>query len=227
MIVDINTNMVYICNMIFYLCPYVAMLLHDLSDKFIDKIKTLLNLITTILLGTATLFSTYKLLTLGYVTNGQWAEIFGFIPPYLALFYCLGAILTVYLFYSRGYTYYRSTYLGFILTYISSFYWELPENIYWQLKRGYHPTILFVLLAAFPYIWLNKNLGWVKNKQNVILVLLGLATTTYGVLTMPSGIYITYSGVLYFLFCRAVCLLVLIKIFIFNHEAGKNERQLV
>ena len=151
--------------------------------------------------------------------------MFGFIPAYLALFYSISVVLCVYVLYKKGHSYYHSLLLGFLIAYVSSFYWELPENIFWQLKRGYHPAIIFVVLGVFPYIWLDKRLGWEKNRRNIFLVILGWMSTTIGVLTMESNVYTTPTGGVYFLFCRVVCLLVLIRIFITNRSSCSESDQ--
>jgi len=214
-------NQVLLLNLAFYLCPYVAMIFHDLSPQISDRLKHTLNQVFTFLLGVGILFSIGQLLILRYYEDGVWAEILGFIPPYLAAFYSLSVALCVYALYKKGPSYYHSLSLGFIIAYVSSFYWELPENIFWQLKRGYHPTIIFVLLGVFPYIWLDKKLGWERSLTNILLVLLGWAVTLYGVMTMESNIYTTPTGGIYFLFCRVVCLSILIKIFILDRGCNR------
>lgn len=215
-------NQVLLLNLVFYLCPYVAMLMYDISSRLSERTTRSLSAVLSLglaitFLYSLTLFAIYKF------RYGRDIILFRYVPAYLVVFYAVSTMVCMTSLYLKGHTYYNSLIFGFLVAYISSFYWELPENIFWQIKRGYHPTILFVLVTAFPYIWLNKNLGWKKNKKNLILVLLGLATTTYGVLTMPSGIYTTTSGTIYFLFCRAVCLMVMIKIFIFDQGRNKSE----
>lgn len=204
------------CNLLFYLCPYVAMALYDLSSKTPERFKYILARIFSLLLIIGISASFISFLLLGYHQEGQFVAIFGFIPPYLALFYSISVALCVYVLYKKGHPYYHSLLLGFLMAYVSSFYWEIPENIFWQLKRGYHPAIIFSLLGVFPYIWLDKKLGWKKDRRNILLVMLGWMSTTIGVLTMKSNVYATPTEGIYFLFCRAVCLLVLIRVFVIN-----------
>ena len=212
---------VFFCNLLFYLSPYVAMILYDLSSRIPGKIKTVLSKVFGIVLGLAFLLSAIEFLILGYVNGNGFIALFdSFIPTYLALFYAVSTIFCVVILYLEGHSIYHSFLFGFLISYVNSFYWEVPENIYWQLVRGYHPAIIFVLLGAFPYIWLDKKLGWKKNRRNVLLVLLGWVTTTLGVLTLKSNIYTSPTEALYFLFCRGVCLLVLIKIFLSGQELG-------
>lgn len=213
---------IFFCNLLFYLSPYVVMALYDLSPKTPVRFKHILERTFSFLLLIGTSLFFVLLLLSGYPGD----DMLGFISPYLALFYTISVALCVYSLYKRGHSYYHSILLGFLIAYVSSFYWEVPENIFWQLKRGYHPTIIFVLLGAFPYIWLDKKLGWEKSKRNVLLVMLGWVCTTIGVLTMESSIYTTPAGGVYFLFCRVVCLLVLIKIFVTNRGNGGGSDQL-
>ena len=213
--------LVFLCNLLFYLSPYVAMALYDFSTKTPEYFKHILVNTFSLLLITGASVSFVFLLLLGYPGD----PMFGFIPAYLALFYSISVVLCVYVLYKKGHSYYHSLLLGFLIAYVSSFYWELPENIFWQLKRGYHPAIIFVVLGVFPYIWLDKRLGWEKNRRNIFLVILGWMSTTIGVLTMESNVYTTPTGGVYFLFCRVVCLLVLIRIFITNRSSCSESDQ--
>lgn len=188
------------------------MIMYDVSSHLPEKVKHTFRIVVSIGLVTALLYALSQFMKLGMKHSSNEC-LFGYIPAYLAIFYSASVLICVIVLYLKGYSYYNSLIFGFLISYISSFYWELPENIFWQLKRGYHPAIIFVLLGVFPYIWLDKKLGWKKTYKNIFLVLLGWAATTYGVLTMESNIYTTYTGTIYFLFCRVVCLIILINIF--------------
>lgn len=220
-------NMVLICNLIFYFSPYIPMSLYDLRNRTPDWLKWCINGLGTILLMNVTCISLIGLFYYGYVRDGKFVILFDFIPTYLLVFYTLSGLISILSLYIAGQSCYDSLLLGFLIAYVNSFYWELPENIFWQLKRGYHPAIIFTVLGAFPYIWLNKKLGWEKSKKNYLLVLLGWATTTFGVLTMESNVYTTPTGALYFLFCRIVCLLILIKIFVVKDVVELNPKKWV
>ena len=189
------------------------MVLYDLRSHFSERSKSVIGKTYVFSVFMGLLLSVYFLLVLGYYENGTFVTVYGALPIYLAIFYLASCLLVTLFLHSKGYGIFESSVFGFLIAYVSSFYWEIPENIYWQIVRGYHPAILFVLIGAFPYIWLDKKLGWKKNMNNILLVLLGWASTTFGVLTMESNIYTTPSGGIYFLFCRVVCLLVLIRIF--------------
>ena len=208
-------NLVLICNLVFYISPYVVMILYDLRDKIPNKLKKFTGNAGIVFLVCGSIYSVVSLAYYGYTKNGNYVTVFnGFIPTYLLTFYILSVLVTVVACYITNRGWYESLHLGFLISYVASFYWEVPENIFWQIKRGYHPAILLAMLGAFPYIWLNKKIGWEKTRKNISLVLLGWSTTTLGVLTLESNVYTTPIGGLYFLFCRVVCLLVLIKIFI-------------
>jgi len=192
------------------------MMLYELRDNIPSRLKRHVGNIGILLFVIMFAFSTGLLAYHGYVKDGEFTELFNFIPIYLLLFYALGGLITILAFYVTNRSRYDSLLLGFLVAYVASFYWEIPENIFWQLKRGYHPALLLVLLGVFPYIWLDKRLGWKRSRGNILLVLLGWASTTFGVLITPSNIYTTSFGVLYFLFCRVLCLLVLVKVFILD-----------
>lgn len=215
-------NPILIYNLFFYLSPYVAMILYDFSTRTSNRSKTTISIVLSIVLGSTFIYSLVQFFILGYTKNGEFVTLFGVIPPYLVLFYTSSVILCIIILYLDGHPYYHSLFFGFLIPYISSFYWEIPENIFWQLKRGYHPTIIFILLGVFPYIWLDKKLGWERSRTNILLILLGWAVTLYGVMTMESNIYTTPAGGLYFLFSRVVGLSILIKIFVLDVSVKDN-----
>lgn len=206
-------NLVLICNLIFYISPYIVMVLYNLKDKIPSRAKTVIKISGFVIVLVTFSLSSMYLIWRGYTTGGEYVTVFGYMPTYLLVFYSFSAIIGILAFYIVGYSSYDSLQLGFILAYVVSFYWEIPENIFWQLRRGYHPAMILALLGVFPYIWLDKTIGWYRNKKNVALILAGWATTTLGVLTLKSNIYTGPMEALYFLLCRAVGLLILIKIF--------------
>lgn len=215
-------NIVYIRNMVFFLSPYLFMALFDLSPKLPVKLKKLFFIsfwIGYLVILLPTLYITF---TKGFIIPNLAESKFLTIPTYLIIFYLFSILVceTTY-FLSHGKDpWVRPICFGFLLSYVNSFYWEVPENIFWQIKWGYHPAIIFTVLGAFPYIWLNNRIGWKKTPQNILLVLFGLSTTTFGVLTMPSNIYTNVFGIWYFLFCHIVCLWVLLVIFIWKSPGG-------
>jgi len=220
-------NTVLICNMAFYLSPYVVMMTYDLRDRIPSKLKKFVSNVGMVFLISTFIYSVISLIHYGYTKNGGYVTFGGFIPTYLLTFYVLSVLISVLACYMTSYSLYESLHLGFLISYVTSFYWEVPENIFWQIKRGYHPAILLAMLGAFPYIWLNKKIGWEKNRKNMSLILFGWATTTLGVLTLKSNVYTTPTGGLYFLGCRAVCLLILVKIFVLKDIVEINPIRLL
>lgn len=211
-------------NLLFYLCPYIPMLLYDLRNRTPKWVKGVVGSVFWFFAINTTMISIGFLMAFGFQKGGIFTIVGGFIPAYLLLFYGVSVLFCLLILYFEGHTHYNSILFSILLVYVNSFYWEIPENIFWQIKRGYHPAIIFPVLGVFPYIWLNKTLKWKKNKLNIALVLVGWATTTYGVLTMKSNIYTTPSGAMYFLFCRIVCQLVLLKIFLSGSKLGGMQR---
>jgi hypothetical protein len=215
---ETDPTIITILNILYYMFPYVIMILYDLSPKTPERVKNILTKIGSLSLLAGVFISCVSLVLFGYYKDGQFVAILGFMPPYLAIYYSVGLLFCAWVIFTRGYSWYHSLLLGSVLTYVSSFYWEIPENVYWLLVRGFSPVVIFILLGAFPYIWLDKKLGWKKSRRNVLLVLLGWVVTTYGVLTMESNIFTTPLGGLYFLFCRVICLAALVKVFILDKE---------
>jgi len=210
-----------ILNLLYYLFPYIVMVFYGLSTRMSRRVKVWLTMSMSAALLVGVWLSGSFLLLFGYYKDNMPVAIFGYMPPYLALFYSAGTLFCAYILSSKSYSWYNSMLLGSLITYVSSFYWEIPENIYWQFVRGYHPAILLVVLGAFPYIWLDKHLKWKKTRGNLLLILFGWLTTTVGVFITPSNIYTTALGGIYFLFCRIACLLVLVKVFVLDKEGKK------
>lgn len=210
-------NPVYYLNIIFYLGPYLFMIFHDLFSTIPYKTKQYLNgaipLITAILC-----FS--SLLIIGATSKGL-VEMASFIPNYLLIYYLIILMTTIFVFIHYKYPGFKGTIYSFILVYISTFFWEIPENIYWQLKRGFHPTLIFTLLGVFPYIWLDKKLPWRKSTKNILLLSTVWMATLFGVFLYPSSIDCQWQPYLhpcaiFFLICRALAWFMLIYVFVID-----------
>lgn len=217
-------NWILVYNLAFYLCPYIFMILYDLRDKTPDRLKNIMTSIFWIAIFASTVISIGYILAFGTYNEGIFTIVGGFIPAYLLLFYSASILFCITILYFEGHQDYQAILFSLVLVYVNSFYWEIPENIFWQFKRGFHMAIVFPLIGVFPYIWLTKKMKLRYNKETIILLLAGWIPTTYGVLTMKSNIYTTASGAIYFLFCRVVCQIVLLKIFLSSSKLGGIER---
>ena len=212
-------------NLAFYLSPYVVMALYDLSPRIPPRLKRIATALVNSFFITATAWLSYKLIRCGWVagdnTYVRAIHIFP-VPTYLCFFYAVCYLFGTSTLTRYGFSAYEATLLSMLMNYVNSFYWEVPENVYWQLVRGYHPAIIFTVLGAFPYIWLSKRLKPKWNKRNIVLVLCGWATTTFGVLNFQSGIYTLPPGAMYFLLCRAVCFIILLEVFTHRSDAPRD-----
>lgn len=201
----------------FYLVPYVFMAFYKLSDRLPRKINhiILLSIISAYLY--ILISTTYVLVTQGFRFQ-RLSIVFGWTPTYLSLFYLASWTLTAFSFIMqvKDISILKAVSAGFLISYLNSFYWELPENIYWQIKRGYHPAIIFVVLGAFTYVFLNNELGWEKKRENYLLIGLGWLSTTIGVLIFPSGLQTIGLGLFYFLLCRLFCHWILTILFVWK-----------
>lgn len=207
-------NSINILNLAFYLLPFLVMGIDHYAHKIPSRIQQLVFILFCCILGIA--FSYTLFMPLAIILN--------FIPSYLFCYYS-GTFLVTGILHNilNRSNQLQSITRSFLIVYFSSFFWEFPENIYWQTRHGFNPIILsFSLLSCFSYIYLNNTIGWKKTRTNYILMLSSWGFTIIGVLTLPSSVHCRWLPYLhpcaiYFVFCRFTALLVLIKIFILDH----------
>ncbi len=209
-------NPVYILNLVFYLLPFVVMIVDHYAYKVTSKIQKLMYL----------LFCTIFTVVFIYSLTLPLSQLFSYMPSYLFTFYVFALLITAIIHnLLNSSNPLHSITRSFLIVYFSSFYWEVPENIYWQIKLGFNPIIsAFFLLSCFSFIYLKNTAGWKKTRANYALLLTSWVVTALGVsvFTLPSSTYCDWRPYLhpcaqYFVFCRIVSVIVLIKIFILDH----------
>ena len=207
-------NLINILNLMFYLTPFLVMFIDHFAYKIPSRIQQLVFILFCCTMGGA----------FGYTLLMPLTLLFNYIPSYLFCYYSGTFFVTGILhnILNRSYQL-RSITQSFLIVYFSSFFWEIPENIYWQIKGGLKPVILaFCILSWYSFIYLQNTVGWKKTRANYILLITSWMITIIGVFTLPSSVYCRWLPYLhpcaiYFVFCRVVALAVLIKIFIIDH----------
>lgn len=218
-------NKLQIINLLFYIAPYIAMIFYDLSKRIP---KTIQDLILLIYLGFSGFILMYAL------PINKWL-IYKFIPSYLLFFYvgswtviCL--ILLTLKQQNESIDEIKAITVAFIIVYTASFFWEVPENIYWLMKRGWHSAVLLHLLGAFPYIWLDGRRKWKKNLSNLSFLALSWGVTALGLFMFQASMHMVYHPsswapnltliAWYFLICRIIAVLTLSMWFVWGSPQG-------
>jgi len=214
-------NKLQVINILFYISPYLAMIVHDMSKHIPESIQ---NSLLLIYLGGSGFLLMYAL------PINKWL-IYKFIPSYLLFFYvfCWTGLCIILLTLKGNNAQInglKAITISFLIMYVSSFFWEIPENIYWLIKRGWHSAILLHLLGAFPYIWLDGRRKWKKNPSNLSFLALSWGFTALGLLIFQSSMHMVYHPsswapnltliAWYFLICRVMAVLTLSMWFVWG-----------
>jgi len=214
-------NKLFIINILFYVSPYLAMILHDMS-RYIPKI--IREGVFLLYLGFIGFICFYS-----FPLN-KWL-IYKFIPSYLLFFYVASWAGVCFIIMSQRARFkslnpVKAITMSFLIIYTASFFWEVPENLYWLVKRGWHSAVLLHILGVFPYIWLDGRRKWKKTKGNLFLMGLAWGVTGLGLLLFQSSMGMVYDPsswsprlsliAWYFLGCRVLSVVVLTIIFVYG-----------
>lgn len=214
-------NKLFIINILFYVSPYLAMILHDMSRHIPKIIREGMLLLYLGFVGFVCMYA--------FPVN-KWL-IYKFIPSYLLFFYVASwggvcCIIMAQRSLFKTINPVKAITMSFLIIYTASFFWEVPENLYWLIKRGWHSAVLLHILGTFPYIWLDGRRKWKKTKENLSLIVLAWGTTVLGLLLFQSSMGMVYDPsswspglspiVWYFLGCRVVAVFVLTVLFVWG-----------
>jgi len=219
-------NIINTLNLMFYLTPFVVMGVDRFASKVSMKMQISLYALFCITFSVVSAYTLFMPLT----------YLFSYIPSYLFAYYTTTFLITTVIHNTLNPIQpLRSITRAFLITYFSSFYWEFPENIYWQIKLGFNPIITaFCLFGCFSFIYLKNTVGWKKTTTNYALLLTSWVVTALGVgiFILPSSAHCDWRPYLhpcaqYYVFCRIVSVVVLIKIFILDHYLPSAVRQII
>lgn len=188
-----------IFSLVFWLIPYIAMIIYQLDPP---KKKMM-----------------WVLLGFGIIVGGFFIQHFRYGDKLmlrglhiLMLLYC-GMWIVSYRWYRKWLSFSRSLSVGFVLSYVVSFYWEISINVYDLWRKGLHGSLPGHVLGLFPLVWLLRRvkvqLGW----KNICSIFLGMVPTMVGVMIagdLSLNIPLISSRFGYLLFCRMwgyVCML--------------------
>jgi len=186
-----NIPIFQIFSLVFWLIPYIAMIVYQL-DPPREKMM-------------------WALLGFGIVVGGFFIYHFSYEGGLLLrglhvlMLLYIGMWIVSYRHYRKWLSFSRALSVGFVLSYVVSFYWEIPINVYDLWRKGLHGSLPGHVLGLFPLVWLLKKvkvqLGW----KNIFLIFLGVVPTILGIMIvgdLSMNIPLISIRFSYLLFCR-------------------------
>lgn len=205
----------YLFNLSFYLAPYIFMIFHRLNPS---PRKLLLPFSAASFFIGVVFYQRYHY---AKVAGGSFNAFHYLVGLYLS-FWIISSLLSL-----RRHSVSQALAVGFMISYITSFYWELPQNILSILEMGWHSAILLHLLGVFPLIWLIKITKFKLTIEKVIFILIGLFASSIIILAEGSPNNVVWTPItleaVNFLLNRVICFNILVYVFLFNSVKRRDK----